>query len=55
LKAFENMEDKVLNLEAQAELAKDLSDNQLEKRFEALGEADDIDAELAELKRSLLP
>jgi phage shock protein A len=55
LKAFENMEDKVLNLEAQAELAKELSDNQLEKRFEALGEADDIDAELAALKRSLQP
>ncbi len=55
LKAFENMEEKVLNLEAQAELAKDLSDNQLEKRFEALGEADDIDAELEALKRSLQP
>jgi phage shock protein A len=53
LKAFEKMEDKVLNLEAQADLAKELSDNQLEKRFEALGEADDIDAELAALKRSM--
>ncbi len=53
LQAFERMEDKVLNLEAQAELAQDMSDNQLEKRFEALGEADEIDAELAELKRSL--
>jgi phage shock protein A len=55
LKAFEAMEDNVMNLEAQADLAKELSDNQLEKRFEALGEADDIDAELAALKRSLLP
>ena len=53
LQAFERMEDKVLNLEAQAELAQDMSDNQLEKRFEALGEAEEIDAELAELKRSL--
>jgi len=53
LQAFERMEDNVLNLEAQAELAQDMSDNQLEKRFEALGEADEIDAELAELKRSL--
>ena len=53
LQAFERMEDKVLNLEAQAELAQDMSDNQLEKRFEALGEADEVDAELAELKRSL--
>ena len=53
LQAFERMEDKVLNLEAQAELAQDMSDNQLEKRFEALGDADEIDAELAELKRSL--
>ena len=53
LQAFERMEDNVLNLEAQAELAQDMSDNQLEKRFEALGEAEEIDAELAELKRSL--
>lgn len=52
LQAFERMEDKVLNLEAQSALTQDMNDNQLEKRFEALGEADGIDAELAELKRS---
>ena len=53
LQAFEQMEDKVLNLEAQAELSQGMSDNQLEKRFAALGEAEEIDGELAELKRSL--
>ena len=51
LQAFDRMEDKVLELEAQAELASDLSANQLEKRFEALGEADEIDAELVALKK----
>ena len=47
------MEDKVIELEAQAELATDLSAGQLEKRFEALGEADEIDAELLALKRGM--
>jgi phage shock protein A len=50
LQAFDRMENQVLELEAMAELATDLSANQLEKRFEALGEADEIDAELLALK-----
>lgn len=51
MQAFDRMENKVMELEAMAELATDLSANQLEKRFEALGEADEIDAELLALKR----
>ena len=53
LQAFDRMEDKVIELEAQAELATDLSAGQLEKRFEALGEADEIDAELLALKQGM--
>ena len=53
LQAFDRMEDKVIELEAQAELATDLSAGQLEKRFEALGEADEIDAELLALKQEM--
>ena len=53
LQAFDRMEDKVIELEAQAELATDLSAGQLEKRFEALVEADEIDAELLALKQGM--
>lgn len=51
--AFERMEDKVLQLEAQAEAMQELGTDQLEKQFEALGEADDIDAELAAMKAQM--
>ncbi len=50
MQAFDRMEEQVMTLEARAELEKELSDNQLEKRFEALGEADEIEAELRALK-----
>ncbi|KAM3113312.1 PspA/IM30 family protein [Phormidesmis sp. 146-33] len=53
MNAFERMEEKVLQLEAQSEAIAELGTDQLEKRFEALGEADDIDAELASMKNQL--
>jgi phage shock protein A len=53
MNAFERMEEKVLQLEAQSEAIAELGTDQLEKRFETLGEADDIDAELASMKNQL--
>jgi phage shock protein A len=53
LNAFEQMEEKVLQLEARSEAIAELGVDDLEKRFEALGEADDIDLELASLKANL--
>ncbi|OUC14390.1 MAG: phage shock protein A [Alkalinema sp. CACIAM 70d] len=54
IQAFERMEEKVLQLEAQAEISAELSTDQLEKKFQALGEASEIDQELVELKTQLL-
>ncbi len=48
--AFDRMEEKVLQMEAQAEAVAELGVDDLEKRFEQLGKADDIDAELAAMK-----
>lgn len=48
--AFERMEEKVLQMEAQSEAIAELGMDDLEKRFEQLGKADDIDAELAAMK-----
>lgn len=48
--AFERMEEKVLQMEAQAEAVAELGVDDLEKRFEALGQSDDIEAELAAMK-----
>lgn len=48
--AFERMEEKVLQMEAQAEAVSELGMDDLERRFEQLGQADDIDAELAAMK-----
>lgn len=48
--AFERMEEKVLQMEAQAEAVSELGMDDLEKRFERLGQADDIDAELLAMK-----
>lgn len=50
MNAFERMEDKVLQLEAKSEAMAELSGDSLEKRFEALGQGDEIDAELAAMK-----
>lgn len=51
--AFERMEEKVLQLEAQSEAVAELGTDDLEKRIAALGEADDVDAELAAMKNSI--
>jgi phage shock protein A len=52
--AFERMEEKVLQMEAQAEAVAELSVDDLEQRLVALGEADDVEAELAAMKNQLL-
>ncbi len=51
--AFERMEDKVLQLEARSEAMAELGSDDLEKRFEALGQGDDLDAELAAMKEQI--
>lgn len=52
--AFERMEQKVLQMEAQAEAVAELSTDALEQRLAALGEADDVEAELTAMKTQLL-
>lgn len=52
--AFNRMEDKVVQLEAQAEVAAEMSTDSLEQKFAALGETADIDAELASMKNQLV-
>jgi phage shock protein A len=51
--AFERMEEKVLQLEAQSEAIAELSNNTLEQQFAALEGGSDIDEELAALKAQL--
>jgi len=53
--AFERMEEKVLQLEAQSEAVAELGMDDLEKRIASLGEADAVEAELAALKSQMLP
>jgi len=53
MKAFEKMEEKVMQLEAQSEVLEELSSNQLEKRYAALEAGDEIEAQLAALKANL--
>lgn len=55
LSAFEKMEEKVSQLEAQSEALQELGSDDLEKRYAALEADDDIDAELAALKASITP
>lgn len=52
--AFERMEEKVYQLEAQSEAAAELNMTDLESRIESLGQADDVDAELAAMKAQIL-
>lgn len=54
LSAFERMEEKVMQLEAQSEALEQLGSNELEKRFAALEGGDEIDSELAALKANLM-
>ncbi len=51
--AFERMEEKVMQLEAQSEALQELGSNELEKKFAALEGGGDIDSELAALKASM--
>jgi phage shock protein A len=52
IKAFEKMEEKVIQLEAQSEVL-ELGSNELEKRYALLEAGDDIEAELAALKANI--
>ena len=55
LNAFERMEEKVLQLEAQSEAIESLGTDDLQKQFAALESGDDIDAQLAAMKAQLPP
>ncbi|HEY9725676.1 MAG TPA: PspA/IM30 family protein [Chroococcales cyanobacterium] len=54
LKAFEQMEEKVLQLEAQSEAIEELGSNDLEKRFATLENGNDVNAELAAMKAQMM-
>ncbi len=53
LSAFERMEEKVLQLEAQSEAIAELGTDDLQKKFASLESGNDIDAELAKMKAQL--
>jgi phage shock protein A len=53
MKAFERMEEKVMQLEAQAEVTAELSTDALEQRFAQLGHAGEVESELVKLKTQL--
>lgn len=55
LNAFERMEEKVLQLEAQSEAIASLGTDDLQKQFTALEASNDIDAQLAAMKAQLPP
>jgi phage shock protein A len=54
LNAFERMEEKVLQLEAQSEVIAELGTDDLQKKFASLEASNDIDAELVAMKTQLL-
>jgi len=54
LNAFERMEEKVLQLEAQSEAIAELGTDDLQKKFASLEASNDIDTELAAMKTQLL-
>ncbi|MGB6299968.1 MAG: PspA/IM30 family protein [Rivularia sp. (in: cyanobacteria)] len=53
LKAFEKMEDKLLELEAKQEAIAVSDTDELENKFASLSESDDVDAELSAMKAKL--
>ncbi len=55
LSAFERMEEKVLQLEAQSEAIAELGTDDLQKQFAQLEASSDVDAELAAMKAQLAP
>lgn len=54
LSAFERMEEKVLQLEAQSQAIAELGTDDLQKKFSALESSNNIDAELAQMKAQIL-
>jgi phage shock protein A len=54
LSAFERMEEKVMQLEAQSEVLAEMGSNDLEKRFASLEKGDEVDTELAAMKANLM-
>lgn len=54
LNAFERMEEKVMQLEAQSDAIADLGTSEIEKKFRALESGSDLDVELAELKAKMI-
>lgn len=54
LSAFERMEERVMELEANSEAMQSLGTDNLEKRFAALEGADNVDAEIAQMKSNQL-
>ncbi len=54
LSAFERMEEKVLQLEAQSEAIAELGTDDLQKKFSSLESSNDIDTEMAAMKAQLL-
>lgn len=54
LSAFERMEEKVLQLEAQSEAIAELGTDDLQKKFSSLESSNEIDTELAAMKAQLL-
>ncbi|MFN6566153.1 PspA/IM30 family protein [Dendronalium sp. ChiSLP03b] len=54
LNAFERMEDKVLQIEAKSEAIATLGSDDLQKQFDSLESASDIDTELAAMKVQVL-
>jgi phage shock protein A len=55
LSAFERMEEKVLQIEAQSEAISQLGGDDLEKQFASLEATKDVDSELAAMKSQQLP
>jgi phage shock protein A len=53
LKAFERMEEKILQLEARSEVIEEMGSKELENKFAALERGTDVDAELAQMKQRI--
>jgi phage shock protein A len=53
MQAFDRMEERVHQLEARSQALAELSADDLEERFEALGQADDIEADLEKMRLEL--
>ena len=54
LSAFERMEEKVMQLEAQSEAIAELGSSELEKKFAALEGSDEVETELAAMNANLI-